>query len=103
MINGRGEVFSAAAVAEVDSDNIEAGAKTLLGSCLHIVGSGGSFDSVPGNNRWTRLRVRLPAAMCQHFDTRCHIKQTLFISFGGETKSAWPGIGSDGLRVAAMK
>src|SRR5258705_13931192 len=96
-------MFSAAAVSKVYSDDVEAGMKALLRGCLHVVGASGTFDSMPDDDGRMLVSCSLPAAMSEHPDARGHFKQTLLVTFGSETKSPWPGIGSDGLRMTVAK
>src|SRR6266850_7306894 len=96
-------MFSAAAVAQVNSDNVKAVAKTLLRDCQHVIRPGRTLDPVPDNNRGMIPAVSLPTAVSQNLYARFHFKETLLISFRIKTKAARPGVGGECLCVTVSK
>src|SRR6185312_4486542 len=96
-------MFSAAAVAKIYSDDIEALAKTFFRRRQHVDRRARTFDAVPRDYGRVLVAIRLPTAMGQHLHSRRHIKVAFLIYVRMKTKPAWPGVSGEGLRVTVLK
>ena len=91
-----------AAVANVDANYVEAGAKGFVRRGQHVWRRGRAFHAVPHDKRGMLGAVYLPATTRQHAASQFDFEQPFFVT-GEIARSPWPQVGPDSLRVALFE